>query len=49
MTAVTHKLSILLAERVGFEPTVESPLHFLSRETLSTTQSTFQNGGHEGN
>ena len=38
----------MLAERVGFEPTVESPLRFFSKELLSTAQSTFQNGGSRG-
>ncbi len=30
--------TVNMAERVGFEPTVEFPLHSLSRRALSTAQ-----------
>ena len=34
-----------LAERVGFEPTVEFPLHSLSRRALSTAQTPLRANG----
>ena len=33
-----------MAERVGFEPTVEFPLHSLSRRALSTAQTPLRGG-----
>jgi hypothetical protein len=33
-----------MAERVGFEPTVEFPLHSLSRRALSTAQTPLRSG-----
>src|SRR4029079_8090529 len=36
----------ILAERVGFEPTVEFPLHTLSKRAPSTTRTSLRNGLH---
>ena len=33
-----QQMGVIVAERVGFEPTVEFPLHSLSRRALSTAQ-----------
>ena len=33
-----------MAERVGFEPTVEFPLHTLSKRAPSTTRTSLRNG-----
>jgi hypothetical protein len=36
--------NLSMAERVGFEPTVEFPLHSLSRRALSTAQTPLRSG-----
>ena len=36
-----------MAEREGFEPSVESPLRSLSKGVLSTTQPPFHDAGRE--
>ena len=49
MPIKTHKLLVInkMAEREGFEPSVELPLRSLSKGVLSTTQPSFLKAGRE--